>query len=87
MREHRVRRPIPPYRDRHAGRGHTHFVERARLNGCDLSRHAFLQQQFGRLDSRLGVETVDHPIAKQRIGQGDKRHPLMVGEVGRNDDA
>ena len=55
--------------------------------GADVARHAFLQQQLGRLDARLRVKALDHAIAQQRVGQRDERHPLVVRQIGRDDDA
>ena len=54
---------------------------------ADVARHALLQQQLGRLHARVGVEALDHAIAEQRVGQRDERHALVMGQVGRHDDA
>ena len=85
MREHRVGRAVAADRDRRDRRRHAHFVQRARLDGCDVAWHAFLQQQFRRLHSRLRVKAFDHAIAEEGIGQGDEGHSLVMGQVGRND--
>ena len=52
-----------------------------------VARHAFLQQQLGRLDARLRVKAFDHAIAQQRVGERDERHALVMGQIGRDDDA
>ncbi len=51
------------------------------------ARDSLLQQQLGRLDSRIGVEPVDHAVAQEDVGDGDERHALVVGHVGLHDDA
>ena len=82
VRKRGVRRAVAADRHRRRRRGGAHLVERPRLDRRDVARHALLQQQLGRLDPRLGVKALDHPIAEQRVGQRHERHALVMRHVG-----
>ena len=71
--------------DRRRRRDDPHFVERPRVNRRRVARHALLQQQFGRLHARVGVEAHHHRIAEERVRQRDQRHALVVREIGPDD--
>ena len=44
-----------------------------RIDHPCLAWDALLQQELGRLDARVGVEAVDHPVAEQDVGDGHSR--------------
>ena len=48
-------------------------------------RHPFLQQQFGRLDHRLGMEAPAHRAIADCVGDGDHAHALVMCHVCVND--
>ena len=58
---------------------------RARVNRRDIARRAFLQEQFRRLNARLGVKPRPHPAVEDHIGDGDDAHSLVMRHVGPND--
>ncbi len=87
MRKRRVRRSISPQRNGRGRRRNPHLVERPRLRRRDAPWHALLQEQLGGLHARIGVETFDHAVAEQRIGERHQRHALVVGEARGHDDA
>ena len=64
VRNTRVRRSEPPHRHRRR-RQRRRACRRAgaRLSIGACARHAFLQQQFGRLHARVGVKALHHPVA------------------------
>ena len=84
VRHDRVRRPESPRGHRRRRRGDPHLVERPRLNHRRAARHALLQQQLGGLHARVGVKTVHHSIAEQRVRERHQRHAGVVREVGAN---
>ena len=45
-----------------------------------------MQQQFARLDDRLGVKTLAHLALMKRVGDGDDGHALMVRHVVADQD-
>ncbi len=51
----------------------------------DRHGRALLQQQLRRLDDRLGAEPSAHRRLEQHVGQGDDRHPLVMGHVRLHD--
>jgi hypothetical protein len=51
----------------------------------DVARHALLEQEFGRLDDRIGMEPLDHHVAVEDVAEGHQRHPLVVGHVASDD--
>ena len=51
----------------------------------DVARHALLQQQFGRLDDRVGVEAFDHDPVVQHVAERHQRHPLVMRHVAVHD--
>ena len=64
--------------------GRLHF-RRPKARRRDVARHALLQQQFGRLDDRLGMEARPHRAVEQSVGDGDDRHALMMRHEGAHD--
>ena len=46
---------------------------------------ALLEQQLRGLNDRLGTEPPPHRRLEQDVGQGDNRHPLVMGHVGLDD--
>ena len=50
----------------------------ARSGHQRVSRGSFLQQQFGRLNSRITVKTLDHQVLQKHIGERHQRHASMV---------
>ena len=64
------------------------FVSAAQ--GCadgDIARHAFLQQQFRRLNHGFGVKARAHSGVEHGIGDGDDGHALVMGHEGAHDGA
>ena len=82
----RVRRAKAAHGNCRDRRPDARVVERTRFSSSHVARHAFLQQQLGRLDSRVGVKTLDHAIAEQDIRQGDQGHQGDGGRDGRPPD-
>ncbi len=48
------------------------------MSDRDVTRRAFLQQQFGRLDARLRMKPFAHPSIEEDVGDGNHRHALMM---------
>ena len=48
--------------------------------------NSFLQQQQGRLEQRLRLESLLHRAAQEQIGESEKAHALVVGHEGAHDD-
>ena len=85
VRTGRVRR-AEPSSDGCANRRHRAGAFRGtRLGENRLPRHALLQEQFSRLDPRIGVEPRHEDVVVQHVGERDERHPLVVGEKGAHD--
>ena len=87
MRKERLRRPKAAKRHGEDRCRRAHGPRRTRFDRWGLARHALLEEQLRRLHSRVGVKALDHPIGKERVGQGDERHAFVVSQVGANDDA
>ena len=47
--------------------------------------HAFLQQQFGRLELRIGQKAALHRLLEQTISQSQQTHSLVVCHMRPND--
>ena len=86
-RVRRVRRAEAAWGARERGRFGSGLLGRTRLDDGRLARDPLLQEELGRLDSRVRVEPVDHHVAQKDVGDGDERHPLVVRQVGLHDDA
>ena len=69
------------------GRFGSGLLGRTRLDDGRLAWDPLLQEEFGRLDSPVRMEPVDHHVAQEDVGDGDKRHSLVVRQVGLHDDA
>ena len=87
MRIARVRRADAARRPRRHAERHARFLGRARFDDGRLARNALLEQQLGRLDAPIRMESVDHQVARQDVGDGDQAHSLVVREVGLDDDS
>ena len=81
-----MRCPIAPQRHGGNRRGHPHLVERPWLDGGARPRDAFLQQQLGGLDARVGVKPLDHAVVEDGIGERGERHSFVMGKAGAHDD-
>ena len=57
----------------------------ARRCGCNVARHAFLQQQFSPLDHGFAVKTVTQAAILQRVGNGRNCHALMMRHKAAHD--
>ena len=68
--------------DRRHGAG---AFRRPRLGENRLARHAFLEQQLGRLDPRVGVEPRHEDVVAQHVGERDERHALVVRKKRAHD--
>ena len=64
-----------------ATRIHAHRIFRLGVDHRDFARCLFLQEQFGGLDHRIGVETLAHPAFKDHVVDRDDRHAMMMGVV------
>ena len=62
-----------------------HF--RRQPGNCDIARHALLQQQFGGLHHRLGMEAFAHGAVMDDVVDAQDHHALVVRHVGLDDDA
>src|SRR5580704_9952903 len=51
----------------------------------DVTRRAFLQQEFGRLDARLRMKPLAHPSVEEDVGDGNQGHALMMRHECPND--
>ena len=56
-----------------------------RTNHRNVARRPLLQQQFGRLHHRFGMEPGAHRTIQECIGDGHNRHALMVSHEGTHD--
>src|SRR5439155_18867140 len=55
------------------------------MSDRDVTWRAFLQQQFRRLNARLGVKPFAHSPVKENVGDGNHAHPLMMRHEGPHD--
>ena len=60
-------------------------LRRPRPRRGDLARHPLLQQQFRRLNDRLGMEALSHRAVEDRVGDRDDRHALMMRHEGADE--
>ena len=60
-------------------------LRRPRPRRRDLARNPLLQQQFRRLNDRLGMESLSHRAVKDRVGDRDDRHALMMRHEGADE--
>ncbi len=67
----------------HARRGLPSLAPGTR--GIHLARRAFVQEEFGRLDDRLGVKTGAHRAVVEHVGERDQGHALVVRHVRADD--
>ena len=67
-------------------RGHSGLLGGTRLDRGRLLRDPFLQQELGRLDPRVRMESVDHHVIQENVRERHQRHPLVVSEVRLHDD-
>ena len=63
----------------------TRYLVSPRMSKQHVARYAFLQQELGGLDYRLGVKAGAHRAVQHRIRERDQAHPLMVRHVGTDD--
>ena len=60
-------------------------LRRPRPGRRDLARNPLLQQQFRRPNDRLGMEALSHRAVKDRVGDRDDRHALMMRHEGADE--
>ena len=63
------------------GRGDGGFLG-AGIEGSHAARRAFVEQQGGGTDHRLGMEGVAQHAAIENIGDGEQGHALVVRHIG-----
>src|SRR5437762_10597517 len=55
------------------------------MSDRDVTWRAFLQQQFRRLNARLGVKPFAHSPVEENVGDGNHAHALMMRHECPND--
>ena len=60
-------------------------LRRPRPRRRDLARNPLLQQQFCRLNDRLGMEALTHRAVEDRVGDPGDRHALMMRHEGADE--
>ena len=80
-----VRATKAPRRNDADRRGRSGSLYRPGFRENRLSRHALLQQQFGRLYTWIGVEPLDKDVVEKDIRHRDQRHaqssPIVRGVI------